>query len=372
MGQKREILNYMNIFRAIAIIIIVAGHCFIFENARYNIIGGEIFACGTVLFVFISGFLFKYLADNFDYKKYLDKKLINVILPYIITSIPGIIMCFCIADINPFISLPKIQQIFIFLTTGIIHNPPTWYIPMTSLLFLAAPIFLKLESISIKKYKLLYLLLPFFILLSIIFPKTGISPYTLNSMTNIGLFTKYLICLKVIIVNFLDLLFVYVLGMYFASKRDCIETLFEKKIPLIIMMIVCAASDITISYNYNYQNVAISKTFLTLILLGYLKHYDSVIKNNNLFNKIANFIAQYSFGIFFLHCYFRRLIKIVFEMINLPVKIILTDFYSSITSILCVIIIFLFTFGSSVLCCYLIKTLVNKIGIKNSRAIIGV
>ena len=145
MGTHQK-LNYIHIFRAIAIIIIVAGHCFKSQQAFLGAICKALFPEGTVLFVFIAGFLFQYLSDNFDYPSYLKKKFFNVICPYLVTSIVGIIAMFLIPSHNPFHTLNKFLQIPMFLTTGWIHNGPTWYIMMTSIFFLCATILLKLEN----------------------------------------------------------------------------------------------------------------------------------------------------------------------------------------------------------------------------------
>ena len=73
---KREMLNYINVFRGLAILLILAGHTMqIGEKGSWiNNISFEIFAGGTALFIFISGFLFQHLSAKFEYKNYLSKK----------------------------------------------------------------------------------------------------------------------------------------------------------------------------------------------------------------------------------------------------------------------------------------------------------
>jgi len=89
-------LRYIHNFRAIAILLIVAGHCVLgltWGNYKYPLFKNLfiiILMNGTVLFVFIAGFLFQHLSSNFSYQKYLLKKNKYVILPYIICSIPAI------------------------------------------------------------------------------------------------------------------------------------------------------------------------------------------------------------------------------------------------------------------------------------------
>ena len=67
--------------------------------------------------------------------------------------------------------------------------------------------------------------------------------------------------------------------------------------------IIFAGLDIYLSYKNIYSNYTVSKTFVTMLLLGYLKHYDGFILSHNKTNKTLDFIAKYSFGIFFIHWY---------------------------------------------------------------------
>ena len=130
-------LNYIHIFRAIAIIFIVSGHSFLLEcpNKDLQILLHEMLANGTVLFVFIAGFLFQYLSDTFEYVPYLKKKFLNVIFPYFLLSSIGIGIKFLFPQTNPFHKADNLTQVFMFLTTGAVHNIATWYIPVICLFF---------------------------------------------------------------------------------------------------------------------------------------------------------------------------------------------------------------------------------------------
>ena len=94
--KKSKFLNYINIFRGLAILLIIMGHTMQFGEADSlaHIINCEIVCGGTALFIFISGFLFQHLSAKFEYKNYLSKKWTNVILPYLFCAIPGLIFCF--------------------------------------------------------------------------------------------------------------------------------------------------------------------------------------------------------------------------------------------------------------------------------------
>ena len=162
-------LNYINIFRAFAILMIVSSHTMLIgmQSNIYFKISTGILANGTMLFIFIAGFLFKHLSKNFDYKKYLLKKWQNVILPYLFTSIPGLLLCFYAQSYtqNPFHDLNKFIQIPMLLTTGYIHNSPTWFIPLITLFFISSALLFKLET---KDF--LYKMLPFFFVVNLLLP----------------------------------------------------------------------------------------------------------------------------------------------------------------------------------------------------------
>ena len=69
------------------------------------------------------------------------------------------------------------------------------------------------------------------------------------------------------------------------------------------MMLGLAGLDIYAQYKFQYSNYTISKIFLTMLVLAYLKHYDEFILSHKKTNATLDFIAKYSFGLFFVHWY---------------------------------------------------------------------
>jgi len=85
-------LNSINHFRAIAILAIVAGHCFYLVDASFNTFPERVFCNlltgGTVLFVFISGFLFHHIFyKRYQFKKFMAGKFKKVLLPYTLLAL---------------------------------------------------------------------------------------------------------------------------------------------------------------------------------------------------------------------------------------------------------------------------------------------
>ncbi len=81
--RKSQFLPYIHNFRGIAILYIVAFHCLSSfgwgDNILEKRICNSLVVYGTVLFVFIAGFLFQHLNANhhhndFNFKVYLKKK----------------------------------------------------------------------------------------------------------------------------------------------------------------------------------------------------------------------------------------------------------------------------------------------------------
>lgn len=363
-NKKKSFLNYINVFRGLAILLIIAGHTMQFgENTSLiHKINCEIVCGGTALFIFISGFLFQHLSGKFEYKNYLSKKWTNVVLPYFLTAIPGILFCLFLPKTygNSFDGLNPLIQIPMFLTTGRIHNTPTWFIPMIILFFFCSWILLKLEQKGI-----LYKLLPIMFLITLICPRTDVD---YNSIMNLTYSQKYLACLWYIINGFIHFFSLYVFGMFCSKYKEIIDTFYNKRLLLCLLMTGLAIADIYLSYHNIYSSFTISKTILTMIVLGYLKHYDEWIMKKETLNKILDITAKYSFGLFFVHWYWFFIYNQIF---NLEKVIPLNDNYILVLGI--VITRFLAVSILSMLSLYLGKKLVLRINKNaNTRMFLGI
>ena len=270
MGNHAK-LNYIHIFRAIAIIIIVLGHSVDTSHEIMGILVNIFIQGGTVLFVFISGFLFQYLSDNFSYPTYLKKKFFNVILPYLLTSVIGITWVFLFAKHNPFVSINKIVQVGMFLTTGYVHNLPTWYIPMTSILFLSAAVLLKLEKkIVFNKYSLLFFILPVLICVSCFLPSFKRIVFANEEI--MSAWQVYAGYLEKILFDTVSLFPIYILGMFFAKYRQkYIKILYQKRVLIWTMFIGGSIILFFLTY-YHFlpAKLLFTNVMMILLILGYL------------------------------------------------------------------------------------------------------
>ena len=359
-SEKAKKLNYINIFRALAIIIVVISHAIDVKNPYIHRIYMELFSFGSTLFLFISGFLFQYLSKNFNYTVYLKKKWLNIILPYIIMSIPGII--YCLFHQNIFSVYSPIFQIFLYIVTAIIHNPPTWYILLITVYFLLSKLLIIYSNNNI-----LYKIMPILALFTIF-----VRAPQWNDTANINsdLFYNYfaLIYIIIMIIISIHFLFIYVLGMYFASNQSKIEDLYKKRLFVWIGMIFIFVTDIYLmKYNIS-QNGDISKIFLSVLLLIYLQKYDFEIQKHKNINKIFTKISEYSFGIFLVHWY----VLMIFNKLFINDFSQVYDIYSFVGNILFMLFKFLFIFSVSFGICYFSKQILNKLGINKTRSFMGV
>ncbi|MGB7249337.1 MAG: acyltransferase family protein, partial [Phormidesmis sp.] len=164
-------LNSINHFRAIAIIIIVAGHCFYLADISFNTLPersfGNLIAGGTVLFVFISGFLFHHIFyKRYQFKKFMAGKLKKVLLPYTLLSIVPITLRVLEKDAHydlfdpqgaDFINLYVVPALKYYLTGRFL--PAFWYIPFVMIIFLMSPLHMAFIQLKFKRQALITALL---------------------------------------------------------------------------------------------------------------------------------------------------------------------------------------------------------------------
>lgn len=146
-------LDSFNYFRGIAILYIVAGHTYYisrwYADERWERLLTNLTSGGTILFVFISGFLFHHVFyPKFRYRSFVLKKLKNVLVPYIVLSAVPITI-YLINQKGPFgyfffnhepgvwnqYIRPAIRYYYIGAAQA-----PYWYIPFIILTFMLSPL----------------------------------------------------------------------------------------------------------------------------------------------------------------------------------------------------------------------------------------
>lgn len=161
-------------FKALAILLIVAGHLYGYgftgEGAISSVVK-NIITGGTALFVFISGFMFHYVFfKRFEYKKFMVNKVKNVVTPYFLLSTIAIIGLF-LASSGYFSAIGQMSNDSYesMYQNGIIFNPSDstlitiikyylsgrvltayWYIPFVFLVFATSPLHMKFIGLNLK------------------------------------------------------------------------------------------------------------------------------------------------------------------------------------------------------------------------------
>lgn len=276
--QKGTFLEYINNFRGFAMILIVAIHMY-HELYETNPIAFKllniIFANSSVVFVFISGFLFQHLLTKYEYKSYLKRKFLFIILPYFFMSIPALILTLYDLpyaenhlDVSNFQSYNIIKKIILLISTGS-HQAQLWFIPMIAIMFLFT-IALK----YIDKNPKFYLLLPLLLIVAVILGRHNYKPFLL----------------------FIYFLPVYMFGMFISRYK---EKIFEKLTLTYIAILTLAFLILSALYYYTHDAslLLFQKLLMAVLSLLFLKQFPEFLK------RFLQLIADYSFGIYFIHLY---------------------------------------------------------------------
>ena len=297
-------LNSLNHFRAITIIIIVAGHSYshvglefsgILDNSLKNMISG-----GTSLFVFISGFLFHHVFyKKFHYSKFVGKKVRNVLIPYLILGfLPALWWVilkqekcgeFFLGTEENFISEYVVPMIK-YYATGVFING-YWYVPFIMLTFSISPIHARYIKLSTNKQLSLILLL------------SCVSMVIHRPIQNVNVFQS--------VVYFTP---VYLIGITASIHRNVIYNTFNKREYLLLLF--AAALAVLQAYlghegNYHKQPLAIGtidimylqKTLLCFFFMVWLHRFE------NYNNSYVHAVASTSFTAFFIHPYILWLLR---------------------------------------------------------------
>lgn len=293
-------LPYIEHLRGLAMMIVVAVHArgFTWEwkshpetNRILNVFFDADEGYGTILFLFIGGFLFQYLtSDKFHYRSYLHQKFKNVIVPYLLISVPIILLRLNYAYEN--LALPEnFEQrslpgkITYFLLTGA-HLPPFWFISTVVLIYITSPLLRLADNERFYKFAFPIVLL--------------LGCFTFRSEHNANP-----------LLGFVHFIPVYMLGMMASFYRDVLTRLRWRLLgPVVVAYSVLTIADLLgandTPKNLNFEQVVSQR--LAVFNVYYFKGLVFCILLMMLFYEwnetrmtLLATIGKLSFGVFFLH-----------------------------------------------------------------------
>ncbi|OUS28926.1 hypothetical protein A9Q99_11160 [Gammaproteobacteria bacterium 45_16_T64] len=280
MQERTLFLGYIHYFRALAITFIVFGHvidAFIWdEGSALERILRIFISNGSTLFVFIGGYLFQHLSPQYRSNKYFKSKVKHVIAPYLLISIPALLIFTTFLERETvwqgFYDNPVFVQIGLFYMTGK-HLAPLWFIPMISIFYVVSPLLIKAD-----KNNTIYYFLPLFIVISC-FVGRGL-PYQ----------------------SFIHFFSVYLLGMACSKYKDTINPILSNCTFIVgsflIVLFFATTEFFRVGGTMSWLNY-LQKIFMSVFFLGLFFRI-----NDKLNSKIIGYTAEVSFGVFFIHSYF--------------------------------------------------------------------
>ena len=260
----------MHYFRAFAILTIMLMHyCGVFG---YSKIVSVLFHSSTIFFLFISGYLCKYIDQRHRVAAhvYYQKKLINVIMPFIVFSI-----LFGLMKGKDLFSAAFLKE----MALGEIQGQ-YWYIPFVSILFLISPPVCRLNNHNLI---LVWIISIFFFLLFPIRP----GGFCVNWPNTLYLYSYFSVF--------------YFTGFLYCVYKDAINAAISKYWSLfaagalLATLVLWIGSALKLSM-VGYDLLIGVQKFLAVVLAIYCLGY---LKNKRLL--VLDLLAKYSFTLYFIH-----------------------------------------------------------------------
>lgn len=295
MSEKKEFLNYIHYFRGFAILIILGIHVRMVYPWAEDDFNKQLLITlldnGTVLFVFIAGFLFQYLSKKYEYLPYLKRKFKFVVLPYIIVSLPAIINRLFL---EPGTWEPDFLMDSSLLTKGAYliatgkHLGPFWFIPMIILFYIISPVFIAIDKPWFYKF-----IFPVLLIGTLFTYRFG---YFSNSIDSA--------------IHFLP---VYIFGIFVSRYRTVFTE--GKDWPVVVMLLLYfllaflevtnilpvyrlnSAADAASDLFFGFNSPKLRMMLLCLILLKFF------YKIQHINMPVLKLLGDYSFGLYFIHLY---------------------------------------------------------------------
>lgn len=296
-SQKGKFDLSVHNMRGIAILPIVILHSydsFYWQQGAIEVLILPVFRHVNILLMFISGFLHAYLSAKFHYKTYLIRKTTNVLIPYLIWSVPSITMYVMGLKEHQYLTFDPtapnpILVAGYFLATGA-HLAPYWFIPMLTIYFVISPVTLWLSR---QDWFVPFIIISFCVAVAVGRPENSNGPFQ----------------------SALFFAPVYFMGMWFSTNYNSVKAFAHNHAK---WAIASTAGSILLSIAMPLFTEHTPHLFLKMVLTASVfvlvqAYLDKPLRGIGL-------VASTSFGIYFLHAYIFAFERIVMDRLGLTIQ----------------------------------------------------
>lgn len=300
-------VDYIDYFRAIAILFVVFGHTydvawthFVSEDltAERGLLAmvPEFITGATAYFVFISGFLYRQVFfGRVSYGDFLRKKALYVGLPYLVLGIPLALAEIAFGNYGvvlykqgEFYGSDTFMDMVVLLTTGRMATA-YWYIPFIFIVFLASPLFDRFIRMQTGQK------------LAIVAATTLLAYWVHRPLNNLNQVQSFLY-----FTNF------YLLGMLYCENSAAIQR-FTRRRPVVMALTLAMIVIVAVQAIWQFGSGNLERASgdgwlpLGLDLMIAQKHVGILLFCAALglwghhLKRLLSVLADYSFGVFFIH-----------------------------------------------------------------------
>jgi peptidoglycan/LPS O-acetylase OafA/YrhL len=271
--------------RAIAAIFIVMTHVAGVLQPVQDRIFTPNFQEANIAFTFAAGFLFQHLSIKEPFPSFILRRVRNVLVPYVLISIPAILIYTVGGKAHPNVDLSHIPEWFLpiyLLLTGL-QLGPLWFIPMIFVIYLLTPIIRHIDQVS--WYYALAIPLTFVLAITL-FPRPNFNAHPPQAA--------------------LHYLPIFLIGMACSQFNGALGPWLRKRWvwgPALGLLV-------TLGYLSSLWNDAMQFPVKTVMLICM---FIVASRAETMRFRTIDIMATYSFGIFFLHGYLVAALKILEE-----------------------------------------------------------
>lgn len=277
--HKRELIYSIQQIRAAAAFMVVLTHVW---GALHSVPGTVTidFREINIGFTFAAGYLFHALSLNRPYRTFLEGRVRNVVIPYLIVSAPAVAVYAFGHKTHPHVDLSQLAawQLPLYLYATGLHLGPLWFVPMIMIIYAATPL-LRL----IDRHNAYWLALP----LALVGSMTLFERPEFNEMPPVAA------------AHYVP---IFLFGMVASRYRLQIEPVARRLWPLALVLLIGLWSLSAWLDDHTQWPVKI-------VMLGCM--HAVTVRTQALRSVVIDVLAKYSFGIFFLHGYFASVLRLL-------------------------------------------------------------